>query len=195
MSAGRKTVVAWDYDDVLYGWYDEAHRLCVRAGLAKGPRPKTWAPHEEYGCTLEEWLEVVADGAITGELYAADPLPGALEAVQTLAEAGVEQHIITARGFLAHADRIRYLTYHSVGHHFGNAISSVVFSRTKGLDAIDLGVTHAIDDVQRNYDDFAAVGVQAFLRRQPWNEGEPFGTRVVDRLDEFVQRVLPKPRF
>ena len=47
--------VGWDYDDVLFPWYDLAHAANIAAGTALPEHePTSWAPHEDYGITLEE---------------------------------------------------------------------------------------------------------------------------------------------
>ena len=77
-----------------------------------------------------------------------------------LVAAGVEQHFVTARGFLAHGDIIRdqtaaMLEAPAIPH------ASLTFSRDKGKEALRLGATHAIDDNGGNYMVLSEVGDDA----------------------------------
>lgn len=89
-----------DIDDVLFPWWDTAHAICEAAGITNGVVPSSWTCHEDYGCTIEEWLEVLAVATRDGRLYAGAPYPGAVDDswknVQALTAAGVPTWLVDA---------------------------------------------------------------------------------------------------
>lgn len=184
-----KTVVVWDIDDVIYPWYDRAHEACVKAELGEAVKikPTTWEPYNHYGVEPQAWYDVLALATHSGWLYGGEPDPEALEIIYSLDRAGVEQHFITARGFLAHGDLIREQTQammvkHAIPH------ASLVFSRDKGADALAVNATHAIDDNVGNFLSLSEVGVDTYLMDRPWNASHivPSNRRITD-LKQFAR--------
>lgn len=184
-----RAVVGWDIDDVIYPWFDKAHEACVLAGLGKAEKvkPTSWYPYEEYGCTDQEWFDVLALVTENGWLYGHDLEPGALDIMIELDRLGVEQHIVTARGFMAHGEKIREQT-HAMLERFLVPHASVTFTRDKGKAALELGLTHAIDDNVGNYMAISEVGVDTYLRDRPWNQSHivPASRRITD-LAQFAR--------
>ena len=82
-----------DIDDVLTGWYARAHEISVDAGITNGKTPTSWAPFNEYGCTDQEWYDVLSVATLDGRLYSTEPYAGVVEALQRrdipVVEAGV----------------------------------------------------------------------------------------------------------
>lgn len=182
-------VAGVDIDDVIYPWYYRAHELCVEAGLVSAEiLPTTWYPYEEYGVTLQEWIDVLGDATISGELYFGNPIEGAVEALRDLEQAGVRIEYITARGSMAHADLIKSQTREWVdswlpegGLHFSQR-----GAWSKPQIATALGVTHFIDDTAHNVADMVsdAPHIRTYLQERPWNADYPHALRVKN-LAEF----------
>ena len=55
--------VGFDYDEPIFPWYDSAHIVSVRAGLADpdGEPPTQWEVTTTYGCSRQEWVDVEVD--------------------------------------------------------------------------------------------------------------------------------------
>lgn len=161
-----RPVVAWDIDDVIYPWSETAHRACVAAKLGSANEktvPMTWDHHTHYGVDADAWYGLLAEITLNGELYGQEPDTVALQVIADLDRAGVEQHFITARGFMQHAELIREQTEamfvkHVIPH------ASLTFTRDKGAEARRLGITHSIDDNVGNYEAFMAAGVDSYLK-------------------------------
>lgn len=147
-----------DVDDVLFDWYGRAHEACMAAGITGSVTPFTWSPFEEYGCTAQAWYDALEVATLDGSLYSGEPLPGAVEALERLREAGHSIHLVTARGFLAHGDLIKRQTIdwiidYRVPH------DTLTFSRDKTLVRVDVFA----DDSERNITQLVAAGVRCCL--------------------------------
>lgn len=170
---GVTPVIIWDIDDVWHPWYAIAHRASIDFGLTTedAPMPTTWAPHEHYGCTLEQWVTALDAWTVSGELHASTPTDEDLGVFASLWIMGADHHFVTARGFMGqHAELIRALTREWVDKHFHGYYYSLDFRRDKGARAKELRATHAIDDNYGNWLDLTEAGVRTFLRNQTWNE-------------------------
>jgi hypothetical protein len=181
-------VIIWDIDDVWHPWYSIAHQASVDFGLAHEgtPMPTTWSPHEEYGCTLEQWVSALDAWTLDGRLHASTPQDDDLQVFAELYVAGCDHHFVTARGFMGeYADVIRVLTHDWCDRHFGALYESLTFSRDKGATARELHATHAIDDNIGNYLSLEEAGVEVYLMDQPWNQDAPSHVRRVKSITEF----------
>jgi len=188
------TAIAFDIDDVLYPWYDNAHSWCIKHGLIapETPRPRSWTPYVEYKVEAEQWYAALDAATEEGNhLYLGDPYPGAVEAVEKAVEAGLEVVFITARGQFANGDRIKALTHRWVWEWFYGLDKpiDVHFTDDKGPLARDLGVKYAIDDSMRNIRSLHDHGIVAALHTQTWNEDEDHWIRVA-HVEEFVDMVI-----
>lgn len=177
MSALR---VGVDIDDVLFPWYDTAHRICEAAGITNGVQPTSWAPYAQYGCTDQDWFDALEAATLAGTLYAGDPIPGTVAALQQIADAGHSIHLVTARGFFKHGHLIReatilWLGEHQVPHH------SLTFSKDKTLIRADI----FIDDSAANVLDLHAAGVDTWMVNRPHNSTYEHDQRV-DHIQEFA---------
>lgn len=157
--------VGVDVDDVLYGWFDAAHRLSEAAGITGGVVPTSWAPYEDYGCSAEDWHAVLAEGAVSGELYHDDPLPDVVESLRALKDAGHTVHLVTARGLLTNGHLIRehtvrWLHNHQVPH------DTLTFSKDKSIVRTD----YFIDDNLDNIRSVVPHVKRAYLIDRPWNQ-------------------------
>jgi phosphoglycolate phosphatase-like HAD superfamily hydrolase len=176
--------VGVDIDDCIFPWYARAHRLCVAAGVANGVNPTTWSPHEEYGCTLQDWLDVMAKGTLDGSLYSGPPYPGATDALRHLRDAGHSIHLVTARGFfqlgyLIREQTINWLEEYSVPH------DTLTFAKDKTIVRADVFV----DDSAKNVAALVAAGVPTWMVNQPHNAHVVHDLRV-DHVSEFVDAIL-----
>lgn len=154
-----------DVDDVLFPWYDTAHRACTEAGITNGITPTSWTVHEDYGCTLEDWIGALSAWTLDGRLYQGDPYPGAVDALERLKAAGHSIHLVTARGLLQHGELIKAHTYRWVADHLAHVVDSLTFSKDKTVVPVDV----FIDDNLKNYDALADAGIEVWLVEQPWN--------------------------
>lgn len=189
MSDEKKTVI-FDIDDCLMPWAEAVHLACIEAGLAeKGTTWTNWSMWEDYGCTREEWLEVVNGLVVPGGIYHAPPYPGAAEAVRDLYRHGHTIHLVTARGFFDHAEQIRLWTADWIQTF--RIPGKLWFARDKGRVAALVKATHAVDDNIGNVTALKAAGADAYLINQPHNataEWDP--EKRVDSVAEFVERIL-----
>lgn len=187
------TLIAFDIDDVLYPWYDNAHTWCIKHGLVPEgtPRPNSWAPHEEYKVESEVWYAALDAATEEGNhLYLGGPLPGAVGAVEMAVNAGLEVVFITARGQFKNGERIKQLTEIWLYTHFGHiGHRGLHFTKDKGPLALDLGVSYAIDDSMPNIHSYLKAGIMSALQAQTWNADANWPWRV-SNVTEFVERVI-----
>jgi uncharacterized HAD superfamily protein len=165
--------VGFDIDDVLFPWYARVHEACVEAGITNGIEPTSWRPYEEYGCSLEDWLEALDVVTLKGSLYIkTGPDEDAARALRSLVFDGHEVHLITARGFIGHS---RLIQQHTVRwlEQYAIPYKTLTFTRQKGIKAAALGLDFFIDDNVDNWWDIFQHGVeQSYLLDRPWNQGE-----------------------
>lgn len=182
MSASLRIGV--DIDDVVYPWYATAHAISEAAGITNGNEPTSWAPFDQYGCTDQEWYDVLAEATLNGALYMQRPIPGAIEALERLHGAGHTIHLVTARGFLTHGTEIRLQTVEwlealNVPH------DTLTFSKRKAVVPTDF----FIDDSEKNVLELANHGVRTYMMNQPHNQHVDYPFRV-NHISEFVDEVL-----
>ena len=174
-----------DIDDVLYPWYLTAHMLSEAAGITNGVTPTTWRCYEDYGCTDQEWFDVLADATLSGDLYTAPPIGDTVEQLQRLRDAGHTIHLVTARGFMQHGEAIRLLTVEWLAA-WDIPHDSLTFTRDKRVVVTDV----FLDDASHNYDELTAAGRKAWLLHAPHNAEHRDGRLCVETLGEFVDAVL-----
>lgn len=178
--------VGIDIDDVLYPWYDVAHRVCEAAGITNGVTPETWAPHEEYGCTDVEWLDALGAATLSGELYNAEPFAGVVDELARLHAAGHTIHLVTARGFMQHGTQIRDATVHWLAK-WQIPHDSLTFARDKRAVVTDV----FLDDAPHNYDQLVDH-TEVWLLPARHNAAHIEGRRSIASLREFVDLVLAR---
>lgn len=193
-----KLHIMGDIDDVFFPWADEVHRLCGLAGLHDGQAPwKTWHMWEDYGCSKEAWLDVIADATLDGLYENTSPYPGSVEAWNRLhweLHETVALHLVTARGFMDHAEDIRRWTPAWV-EEYGIAHDTLSFAKDKAQGMVELlGGGHrvfdyALDDGVHNYEALDSAGVDVYLLTRPHNQNFP-AKRRVESIDEFVDIIL-----
>lgn len=179
----EKLTVGIDIDDVLFPWYDLAHEASVAAGIANGVTPTQWAPFADYGCTDQEWFDVLA-AALHDGMYEAAPIPGAVEAVRRIADAGHQVHIVTARGLLAHgltikAATVAWIEAHDVPH------DALHFTGDKTTVRTDVFV----DDHPKHTAALEGVGTTTYLVDRVYNRGTDHPRRIA-HISEFADAIV-----
>lgn len=176
--------VGVDIDDVIFPWYARAHQLCVKAGITNGVSPTTWSPHEEYGCTLQDWLDVMECGTLDDTLYSGAPYPGAIDALWRLRGAGHSIHLVTARGFFVLGRMIREQTINWLDD-YGVPHDTLTFTKDKTIVRADVFV----DDSAKNVAELVAAGMSTWMVNQPHNATAIHSPRV-NHVSEFVDAIL-----
>ena len=178
--------VGYDIDDVLFPWYQRAHRHVMRAGLHNGVTPKSWRPHEEYNIPLEEWLAVLDRGTLRGTLTGRGrPIPGSIKEIRRVKEAGHTVVLVTARGFFKHGHRIKAQTKHWLKT-WKVPYDELYFTKDKTVVPLDT----MVDDNLANYDALHAHGVHTFLLNRTWNLPWNDDRNRIDHLYEYTDAVL-----
>lgn len=187
--------VMGDIDDVFFPWADTVHEKCHIAGLHDGRAPwRTWHMWEDYGCSKEAWLDVIAEATIEGMYVHTEPYPGAVAAWNRLRwhfGQYVGLHLVTARGFMEHAEDIRKWTPAWV-EEYGIAHDTLTFAKNKPDVPAQLGIPrfdYAIDDGVHNYEALDSDGVKVYLLSRPHNRDFP-AERRVETIDEFVDIII-----
>jgi hypothetical protein len=187
-----------DIDDVLMPTIDSIHELARQAGLHDGTVEPSWAGWDAYGCDEAVYWALWTQFAEEGGYVATQPIPGSVEALRRLLWAGHRIHLVTARGFMAHAEEIRawtpqWVEEFAIPHHsltFAQdkvaAMRSLVAPRSdQAYGAFD----YAIDDSPRNIRALLEVGVDAYLLNHPHNRDVTDLPRI-HSVDAFVDHVI-----
>lgn len=171
-----------DIDDVVFPLIDSIHNLALEHGLHDGTEPmRQWEGWLQYGCPPERYWALWDEFTETGGYQYTPPIPGRAEALRHLHFTGHRIHLVTARGFMSHSDRIRTWTPEWV-ERFAIPHVSLTFAKDKVGAQIDLGVTFdaAVDDAVKNYEAMVAAGIPTWLMNHAHNEGHPTINRVPD---------------
>lgn len=185
--------VGFDLDGVCYNFADSLRRYLINAGIrteAEIPTGETkrWNFYEDWGFTLEEFLQHCHDGADAGYIFTGPTRPGAVEAMNTLHDAGHKIFIVTDRAFGSHPGISKLNTFDWLEGN-GFRYHSVTFSADKTVIPTDV----FIDDKLENYDALDATGTEVYLLNRPWNMHVlPDDRRRIDSLEEFVRIVMSK---
>ncbi len=185
-------VVIFDIDDVMMPWAESVHLACVEAGLTDKPTWTQWNMAKDYGVPLEEWLAVVNTLVVPNGIYHAPPYDGVLPALEKLYGQGADIHLVTARGFMDHAEQIREWTQEWVEKYIWPVVPPRLwFAQDKGRVAKEIDATHGIDDRIKNIREMREAGVDAYMMSQPHNLKDIFRQdRRVNSVSEFVERIL-----
>lgn len=169
--------VGFDYDEPLFPWYDYAHDASVATGLTTMDQdpPTVWDPHSHYGCTDEQWFEVLDHEVLLGDLgmYGRALKPGVVADMYRLKNRGIEIHLVTARGqFGTYGERIKQLTWEQVKRE-QVPYTTLTFTQDKFTTIRDLGLDYFIDDRPRYFDQAVDAGADAYLLDERWNQDFP----------------------
>jgi len=156
--------VGLDIDDVLFPWTEHAHAAAERAGITNGAQITQWDFAADYGCTREEWWDVINAEYRAGMLER-EPYPGTANLLALARENGATIHLVTARGFEGQlAGFVRRTTAEwatQLPH------DSLTFSKDKAAVRTEV----FLDDSVHNCLAVKKVGTFAFLRDQVHNRG------------------------
>jgi hypothetical protein len=197
--------IMYDYDDIVVEMVPALHRKAHELGLHDNsvPHLSTWAGHEQYGCEEDEWWGVFDHLMAEGWYYNTPAAQGIKEGMERLKAAGHRIHILTARGFMNHADEIRKATYKNI-EHLELPVDTITFNRNKVQGMIEAlgGWTRlqprpqfdfAIDDGAHNYEHLDDAGVRVYLLELPHNEEWRWyhpTARTVKSVDDYVDLIL-----
>lgn len=175
-----------DIDDVLFPWADTAHMLCERAGITNGRMYDSWQMWESYGCTKKDWLNAVKGMVLDGYYVTRHPMPGALESMERLKQAGHTIHLVTARGKFALGAQIRTATIEWLDK-FQVPHDTLTFSPDKTVLPTDFFIEDNVD----NYDALWAAGTQTVLVNRPHNAcDDPPPRWRADNIADATDQVL-----
>lgn len=205
--------IMYDYDDIVVEMVPALHRKAHEMGLHDNSVPvlSTWAGHEQYGCDEDVWWSVFDELMVDGWYYNTPAAEGVVEDMHRLKAAGHRIHILTARGFMAHADEIRKATHKNI-EQLGLPVDTVTFNRNKVEGMVEALKPHwdreagkiispkfdfAIDDGAHNYEHLDSVGVRVYLLELPHNEEWRFfhpTARTVKSVHEYVEIILKETK-
>ena len=176
-----------DIDEVIFPIGDSVHLISHEFGLHDNSEPwRNWSAHQQYGCHPDEWWPMWTIFAERGGYINTPPIPGRVEALRHLYLDGHTINLVTARGFMQHADEIRtwtaqWLEEFAVPHH------RLVFARDKVAAQAETGAYDlAVDDSPKNYEHLLSAGVNVWLQTHTHNEAYEAECRV-DDLWQFAK--------
>lgn len=186
-----------DIDEVIFPMMETVHERARDKGYHDGSAKMAWAGWVHYrlptGEPLPEdiywdlWSEFALDG---GYLHT-EPIPGAVEALRWLAWEGHNIHLVTARGFMANAEKIKAWTPRWI-ENFAVPHKTLTFAKDKvaAQEALGVEFDSAIDDGPKNFTALAEAGVEVFLQDHEHNRDfEVDPERRVDTLWEWAYRL------
>lgn len=181
-----------DLDGVCYNFGEAYKSYLVRyQGFDESEltEPQTWDFFkEQWGMSTEDFLKYFAMGVNFGYIFRiGEPMPGAVDGVRALQDAGHTIHIVTHRDVGDHCAANTEHWLKSVGIKY----DTLTFSRDKTIVPVDVFIEDNVD----NHEALLNEGVAAFLIDRPWNAhvdvGEKYGFAGlrVSCWDEFVDAV------
>lgn len=203
-----------DIDDVLMPTIDEIHERSRIAGLHDGSVGPEWTGWTAYGCPEQDYWDIWTQFANEGGYTTTPPVAGAVEALRRIHWLGARIHLVTARGFMAHADEIRAWTPQWV-EEFAIPHASLTFARdkvaamrqivpqphwtdehrlTSSSPLSDWGLfDYAIDDSPKNTRALHQAGVRAYLLSHHHNR-ETTDLPRIESVGEFVDLIIEENR-
>lgn len=165
-----------DIDEVIFPMMSTIHDRAQQEGLHDGTAEMAWAGWVHYRlptgepCPEDVYWKLWSDFAREGGYVSTPPIPGSVEALRHLHFEGHRIHLVTARGFMANANKIRRWTPEWV-EEFAVPHTTLTFARDKVAAQAELGVRFdlALDDSPKNYQALADDGVNVWLQRHPHN--------------------------
>lgn len=180
--------VMWDIDDVVFRTMHSIHDLALEAGLHDGSVKPAWRGWEVYRlpdgspCPPQVYWDLWSDFAAQGGYVNTPPIQEAAEAMRRLYFAGHRIHLVTARGFMNHAEDIRRWTREWL-EEYALPWHTLTFARDKVAAMDDVMTTSpnpgnpckryfefAIDDSPKNWQALFDAGVESFLLDHDHNE-------------------------
>jgi hypothetical protein len=191
--------IMFDIDDVIFPTMMSIHELARLAGYHNNDVDPSWSGWESYNIPPQAYWDLWSDFAMSGGYVNTEPIVEATEAMRRLYYAGHRIHLVTARGFMAHASDIRAWTSQWV-EEYAIPWHSLTFARDKVQAGRDLAHDYeawgaspffdfAIDDSPRNFIELREDGVEAYLLDHVHNKDHVADHRVAS-VDQFVDIVL-----
>ena len=189
-----------DVDDVIFPTMMAIHELAREAGYHNGDVDPSWTGWEAYKISEQAYWDLWSDFALRDGYLETPPIEEAVEELRRLYFEGHRIHLVTARGFMAHASEIRAWTETWI-EEFAIPWHSLTFARDKvaaqeplaakfrpnlgGMPFFD----YAIDDSPRNVKGLREAGVAAYLLDHVHNKSHVYDQRVAT-VGEFVDMIL-----
>lgn len=192
-----------DIDEVAFPMMATVHERARAKGYHDGSAVMAWAGWMHYrlpnGEPLPEDLywDLWSEFALEGGYVDTPPIEGAAEALRWLMWEGHQVHLVTARGFMANAEKIRAWTPEWI-EQFAIPHASLTFAKDKVAAQETLGVKFdaAIDDSPKNHQALSQAGIMTWLQDHEHNQAyEPPGLRRVETLWEWayqLERAFPQ---
>ena len=180
----------WDIDGVGHvfsaGFHDHMYCEGIEDLWKSGPNADPyWNWYEDYGWSLQEFVEFCNRAADHGCLFTGHVRPGYFESMERVANLGHEIIIVTDRAFGASPEVSEWLTVEWLRANDAN-YDELIFSRDKTVGNCDT----FIDDKLENYDALTNAGVNAFLLNQPWNRvDKPDYRKRIDTVEEYADLI------
>lgn len=182
--------IGFDLDGVLYDFRKALSDYLVasgRAGCTLETALPDWDFFKGWGLTLDEYLALYRAGVDDRYvLRVGDPLPGSVEAMRRITDAGHTVHIVTDRAVASDPELPGQLTEAWLVEH-GVPFDSLTLSSDKASVATD----YFIDDRYENYVSRVNVGMSCHLLTRPWNVSlGDANTNRVATVGQFVDEIL-----
>lgn len=152
-----------DIDDVVFPLIDQIHEVARLKGYHDGSVGPEWSA-SQYGVPDDDYWDLWAEFTLANGYRLTEPHPEVLTTLRRLMWDGHRIHLVTARGFMANAEKIRvwtpeWLEEWAVPH------TTLTFSQDKPAVQADLGVRFdfAIDDHPNNYAALDSAEVEVYL--------------------------------
>lgn len=140
----------------------------------------------DWGWEDERWQEFWKAGVEAEVIFNNAPFRGAVEAMNSLYDAGHKIHIVTFRGWPDRPGLAERVTENWLNDR-GFKYHSLTFSEDKTIINTDVFV----EDNLTNYQDLTAAGTECYLITRPWNKGAKVERRVRS-VAEFARTILEK---
>lgn len=182
--------IGFDLDGVVYNFRKVLSDYLISSGRVECTLENAlphWDFFEGWDLTVEEYLRLYRAGVDDGYvLRLGDPLPGSVEGMQRLYDAGHSIHIVTDRKIATDPNQPALLTEAWLLEH-GVPFNSLTLSSDKTAVATD----YFIDDRYENYVARVGAGMNCHLLTQPWNAdlGDR-STKRVATVEQFVDEIL-----
>lgn len=140
----------------------------------------------EWGWSDQQWETFWKAGVEADIIFNNAPFRGAVEAINSLHDAGHSIHVVTYRGWPDSprlAEDVTEVWLNTNGFKY----DSLTFSKDKTVIKTDVFV----EDNTQNYYDLNSAGTECYLITRPWNKGIKVERRVRS-IGEFSRRVLEK---
>jgi hypothetical protein len=179
--------VGYDYDGVISSFHagvDKYLRLNGYEGLKASTTQ--WDFWKDWGWSNSKFHKFWVDGVRDGIIFATAPFPGAVDAINSVYDAGHKVHIITHRGWKKYPGLAEDLTAACLERD-GIRYHSLTFT----ADKTDVWTDMMVDDKPENYYDLIKAGTDAYLLTRDWNKHIE-GAKRVRSVGEFSRKVLEK---